>query len=473
MTEIEERPYLCSKGYRRMEEQFQEPPKEISSSGVPLSNSRPSMIGIALCWFLILGTIVFSQMPQYKVIKASPSDSATDLNTELTAKYLVGANQFLRQQPDSKIRFEQILQMLKNPSDRKQIAMAPVLAELSGKEAALRELQRLQAKGINVSANQDLLSFVQLYRDGEISLNPQQLQSIKKYGWIGRLALSQDKSNADPAHREILQSAFRVVMVLGILIFAILALVFAGVILLVVAIVFWFQGKLRSHLQVFDSPGIPLFESFTIYLTGFMVLPELLFLLFPGSRIGPFLLALLAVIIAIFWPRFRGMDWTNYRAALGWSRGKGFLREMGSGILGYVAGLPLLAVAVVLVVFASRFTGEIPSHPLFTQTNQSTWYLLVMGLLACVWAPIVEETFFRGMLFGYFRRHVSWVASGIFSALIFAMIHPQGWLGVPVIGTIGFILSAIREWRGSLIASISAHALNNASVLVLFILVIN
>jgi membrane protease YdiL (CAAX protease family) len=77
------------------------------------------------------------------------------------------------------------------------------------------------------------------------------------------------------------------------------------------------------------------------------------------------------------------------------------------------------------------------------------------------------------VLFGYFRRHVSWIASGILSALLFAMIHPQGWLGAPAIGMIGFTLSALREWRGSLIASMSAHALNNASVMLLLILVLN
>jgi membrane protease YdiL (CAAX protease family) len=456
-----------------MEEPFQESPKDISTSSVSPSISRRSRIGIALCWVFIIGTIVFSQMPQYKAIKAPNSDSAADLQMELTAKYIVSANKLLGKQPDLRNRFEQILQMQKKQSARKQIAAVPILAELSGREAALRELHRLQIERNDDNVDRDLLAFIQLYRDGEVSLNPQQRLSIKKYGWIGKLAMSQDKSNADPARKAIQQSAFRILIVGGILLLGVLILAAAGTILFIVAIVFWSKGKLRSHLAMSDIPGIPLLEAFAIYLTGFIALPALLLLLFPSSRIGASLLAILAVIIAIFWPRFRGSDWKNYRAALGWSRGQGVFREIGAGILGYIAGLPLLFGAGVLVAIASRYAGKIPSHPLFDQANPSALYQLVLGILACVWAPIVEETFFRGMLFGYLRRHVSWVVSGVISALLFAMIHPQGWLGAPAIGMIGFNLSAIREWRGSLIASMSAHALNNASILTLLIIIIS
>jgi membrane protease YdiL (CAAX protease family) len=456
-----------------MDEQFQEPPEEILPSGVPPSNSRRSMIGIALCWFFIIGTIVFSQMPLFKAIKAPQSDSATDLQFELTAKYIIGVHQFFGSQPDLRTLLGQALQMQNNQSIRKKLATVPILAEVLGRKAALNELQQLQAKRSDGSVDRELLAFTQLYRGGETSLNPQQRLSIKKYGWIGKLAMSQDKSNDDPVRRAILQSAFRLVIVWGILIFGILALLAAGAVLLIVAIVFWTKGKLRSRLTMPENPGRSLLEAFAIYLTGFMALPALLLLLFPGSRIGSFLLALLAVVIAMIWPRFRGSDWKNYRAALGWNRGQGFLREIGSGILGYIAGFPLLVIAVALVAIVSRYVGKIPSHPLFDQANPSPLYLLVLGILACVWAPIVEETFFRGVLFGYFRRHVSWIASGILSALLFAMIHPQGWLGAPAIGMIGFTLSALREWRGSLIASMSAHALNNASVMLLLILVLN
>lgn len=97
--------------------------------------------------------------------------------------------------------------------------------------------------------------------------------------------------------------------------------------------------------------------------------------------------------------------------------------------------------------------------------------ILIMGL-ACIWAPIVEETFFRGVLFGYLRRRLHWSLAGISTAFLFAVIHPQGWIAVPVLATIGFTLSAIREWRGSIIASMAAHSLNNGAVLLLAIFIL-
>jgi membrane protease YdiL (CAAX protease family) len=60
--------------------------------------------------------------------------------------------------------------------------------------------------------------------------------------------------------------------------------------------------------------------------------------------------------------------------------------------------------------------------------------------------------------------------SGLISSLIFAAVHPQGWTAIPVLGAIGFVLASIREWRGTFIASATAHALNNAVVTTFVIL---
>ena len=54
-------------------------------------------------------------------------------------------------------------------------------------------------------------------------------------------------------------------------------------------------------------------------------------------------------------------------------------------------------------------------------------------------------------------------------AFIFAVIHPQGWAGVPPIMALALTLSALRLTRGSLIAPMTAHALNNGLVTLLLI----
>jgi membrane protease YdiL (CAAX protease family) len=41
-----------------------------------------------------------------------------------------------------------------------------------------------------------------------------------------------------------------------------------------------------------------------------------------------------------------------------------------------------------------------------------------------------------------------------------------------VLGSIGAVLSAVREWRGSLVGPMVAHALNNATALTIALLLL-
>jgi membrane protease YdiL (CAAX protease family) len=431
-------------------------------------------VSVTVSWIFIIATVILSQIPIYRNLKQPSAGSMPDLQLQLTGKYFVGIKHLFGQQPVLKTRIAQLGQEIrKYQGTRKQLSTIPILAELSGRDAALLELKRIAENPDAAGDARDLPLFQQLYREGNASLDSQQRLTLKHYGWIGQLALSQNKPDSDPERKAVLQSAFRMVILMVMLMMGILAAVVAGLILLVIAIVLREKGRLPSHLTMPESPGNTLLEAFAIYLTGFIVLPALIRALFPGFRAGAIMLAVSAVIVAILWPRFRGSDWRNYREALGWHCGRGFFREVGAGILGYITGLPLLLVAAVFVMILSRYTGKFPAHPIVEEVSRGPLYALMWGLLACVWAPIVEETFFRGALFGYFRRRIPWAVSGILSALIFAIIHPQGWMAVPALAAIGFNLSAIREWRGSIIASMSAHALNNGSVLLFLILALS
>ncbi len=431
-------------------------------------------VGVAVSWVFIVATVIFSQIPVYRTLKSPSKDSAPDLPLQLTGKYVVGIKHLLGQHPALKGRIAQLGQDLQKYRETdKQLSIVPILAELSGKESALVELKRLERDPENAGVARDVQLFQQLYREGDASLDSQQRLAIKRYGWIGRLALSYDKPDSDPERQAVLRSAFRMVILMVGLMFAILGAVLAGMVLLTIAIVLRAKGKLRGRLTMPESPGKLMVEAFAIYLTGFMALPVLILMVFPGRRTVAILISVLAVILAILWPRLRGADWKSCREALGWHRGRGFWREVGAGILGYITGLPLLLAAAIFVMLLVRFAGKVPVHPLVNEVARGPLYLLLWGFLAVVWAPVVEETFFRGALFGYFRRHLPWAASGICTALVFAIIHPQGWIAVPALAVIGFNLSAIREWRGSIIASMSAHALNNGSALLFLILALS
>ena len=80
---------------------------------------------------------------------------------------------------------------------------------------------------------------------------------------------------------------------------------------------------------------------------------------------------------------------------------------------------------------------------------------------------------FRGAFYHHLRRRLPWPAAAIVVATLFAAVHPQGWAAVPALAGLGFAFAAIREWRGSIIASAVAHALNNGVVTLLLVLLLS
>ena len=96
------------------------------------------------------------------------------------------------------------------------------------------------------------------------------------------------------------------------------------------------------------------------------------------------------------------------------------------------------------------------------------WIIAQMYILASVAAPLVEETFFRGVLYRHFREFsrkwsllLSVFASALASSLIFASLHPQGLAVIPSLASLGVAFCLIREWRGSLLAPMFVHGFHN------------
>lgn len=122
-------------------------------------------------------------------------------------------------------------------------------------------------------------------------------------------------------------------------------------------------------------------------------------------------------------------------------------------------------------IVGGEASGEPPGpeiHPIVGWLYDSNfWMKSVLLLLAAGYAPLVEETFFRGALQRYFRSRFSFLPAALLTGLIFAALHPQGFYAIPALAAIGFGLSLLREWRDSLIASMTAHAINNGILVVI------
>ena len=81
-----------------------------------------------------------------------------------------------------------------------------------------------------------------------------------------------------------------------------------------------------------------------------------------------------------------------------------------------------------------------------------------------VYAPVLEEIAFRGILFGTLRRKFSFAPAAFIGALVFAVAHGYGWIGFLSVLWSGVVWAWGYEKTGSLLPGMLAHALNNLLV---------
>jgi len=90
---------------------------------------------------------------------------------------------------------------------------------------------------------------------------------------------------------------------------------------------------------------------------------------------------------------------------------------------------------------------------------------VVAGILIIGAAPISEEIFFRGFIFGGFRKRLSFPLAAVLSAAIFGLSHYTGGGSeavVPQLAFLGLALAWVYEETGSIYPTIALHVLNNA-----------
>lgn len=151
-------------------------------------------------------------------------------------------------------------------------------------------------------------------------------------------------------------------------------------------------------------------------------------------------------------------------------RGEGKIPTlMGAGILGYFANFPIF---LTLTVISSQLLKGLPtpSHALAEELGKSssTLTIILLGISAAVFAPIIEEIVFRGWVFGgLLRRTGNVVLSIVICGLSFAVIHPQGPILYLALGAIGGMGAFLTYRTGSLVPAITMHALHNFTILMI------
>lgn len=464
-----------------------------------------------LAWPIILATVGFIV---YRGATGATHEHITDEGKpavsaimDLQARYLVGLQKLF---PSSSLPGYDPAVQLKQfdsgpPSQRLRYAI--LVGDMVSPKAALDYVkgldQRVETEHLHLTPTEsrDLELLSRLYAGYAAgkpygpALEPAQQDELRQdLGWYGELALAPPGGPNAGAREAVLQSAQQTAMAMvavtavGFLLFAL------GGVGLLLFLVFAALGRIRGGVAYGSPTGGLYAETFAVWLLLFLGLSVLASAVDVGGddlAIGRAGVAMLLSLVALAWPVLRGVRWRQVRQEVGWTRGRRPWLEPFCGLACYIMSWPLvfigLLVVLLLVLAQHAFTGgagsqldssPMPVHPAAGLAVQGTWWVRAQLLLiAAIVAPIVEETMFRGVLYRHLReaslwtgRIVSVLLSTTVAGFIFGVLHPTGWLAVPMLMAIAYGLAMAREWRGTLIPGMVAHGVNNALVMTILIL---
>jgi membrane protease YdiL (CAAX protease family) len=143
----------------------------------------------------------------------------------------------------------------------------------------------------------------------------------------------------------------------------------------------------------------------------------------------------------------------------------GFGRAVVTGGILLLAAYPLVLLAEVVTQKLSRGTlekqGIVELFNASSSLEQRIWIIL----LAVSVAPLAEEFFFRFFLYGVLKRYFGRGVGVVASALLFAAVHAHLPSFAPLF-VLGICFTIAYEWSGSLLVSMTMHALFNALALI-------
>ena len=142
---------------------------------------------------------------------------------------------------------------------------------------------------------------------------------------------------------------------------------------------------------------------------------------------------------------------TAFWKSLGWE--KPAIRQAA----GYLAGGITLAVAASLVLWLLPDSKSFPLEKLFDSRLAS----FALSAFAISLAPLLEEVFFRGLLFAVVENAAGWPLAAVISAVLFGALHApeywQAWHHLMMIFAVGMVFSLARGLTGSLVPSVLLH----------------
>ena len=120
--------------------------------------------------------------------------------------------------------------------------------------------------------------------------------------------------------------------------------------------------------------------------------------------------------------------------------------------------------------FLSGFISEEKSPPL-TELLKYPESAILLGIVAVLVAPFIEEVIFRGFIYPVLERRWGQYTAVFITALMFVSLHVSqlwgSWLGISAIFFVGLLLSIVRAKTDSLFPSFLLHLSYNTTLCLL------
>lgn len=169
-----------------------------------------------------------------------------------------------------------------------------------------------------------------------------------------------------------------------------------------------------------------------------------------------------AMFLLIIWllMRLRGWKWEDF----GWKPLR--MKKYIGSVLSLYFLTWIINIAYSVYMYQRGFNP--PDTDVYTQLlgNATIVTFILNLLLAGILAPIMEETIFRGIIFGSLQTYLGKWTSAALSAAIFSGLHLQAYGFLPRF-VLGMVLAFLYMRHKSIYPSVAMHALNNIAALVL------
>lgn len=165
---------------------------------------------------------------------------------------------------------------------------------------------------------------------------------------------------------------------------------------------------------------------------------------------------------------------------LGWNRWPKW-SDLGKALLAFVVYFVVLTVVLSIVTYLIPGLNVDQKQQLGFSMAHTSWQLILTYLSLAILPPLVEETVFRGFLYGSLRKSLTVFEATIATSFLFAIAHlelgsgaPPLWVAAIDVFILSMALIVLRVKTGSLWASAMLHCLKNTlAFLALFVFTLN